>query len=58
LGAAGIVNEVVVLPRSDREILLAFLEEVSNIEDRWDRAWVSLMVAASKAREEMLGICQ
>jgi hypothetical protein len=55
LGAAGIVNEVVDLPRSDREILLAFLEEVSNIADRWE---IRLMVAAAKARDEMLGIAQ
>jgi hypothetical protein len=31
--------------RSDREILLDFLEEISNIEDRWE---VRLMVAAAK----------
>jgi hypothetical protein len=53
LGAAGIVNEVVVHPRSDREILLAFLEEVSDIKDRWE---IRLMVAAARARDEMLGL--
>jgi hypothetical protein len=53
LGAARIVNEVVVLPRSDREILLAFLEEVSEIKDRWE---IRLMVAAARARDEMLGL--
>ena len=39
--------------RTDREILLDFFEEVSNIEDRWE---VRLMVAAAKARDEMLGL--
>ncbi len=47
------MNEVVVHPRNDREILLAFLEKVSNIQDRWE---VRLMVYAAEARDEMLGL--
>jgi hypothetical protein len=41
--------------RTDREILLSFLEEISNIRDRWEDR---LMVAAAKAHDEMLGLNQ
>jgi chemotaxis protein CheY-P-specific phosphatase CheC len=58
--AAGIVNELVVHPRNDREILLAFLEEVSNIYSgatiTAKEIGIDLMVAAATARDEMLGL--
>lgn len=38
---------------ADRQVLLDFFEDLSNITERWE---VHVMVAAAKARDTMLGL--
>lgn len=52
------MGELVAFPEgssqaADRQVLLDFFEELSNITERWE---IHVLVAASRARDRMLGL--